>query len=237
MNKSGEVFEQVFTNILNSQDVGKAITELRDAYGLLHATLHLAHPISATAGMPYLRTTYPSEWVSRYVVKGYAKVDPVVEIGFQRALPFDWAEINASDDARELMAESEQFGLGSCGYSIPVVDKAGRRSLFSVNSNHPHSQWSAFTARYGQEWAEYAHLMHKKAISELYGEQDPAPQLGPRELECLHWAAQGKDYKGIALILHISDHTARGYLKSARYKLNCNNLSQAVAKAIKLGMI
>ena len=187
--------------------------------------------------MPYLRTTYPSEWVSRYTLKGYVNVDPAVAAGFQRALPFDWTEIEATDEARELMVESTKFGLGGCGYSIPVIDKSGRRSLFSVNCGRTSEEWAAFTGEHKQDWAELAHLLHKKAIFELYGERDPAPQLGPRELECLRWTTQGKDYKDIAMILQISDHTARGYLKSARHKLDCANLSQAVAKAIKLGMI
>lgn len=46
-------------------------------------------------------------------------------------------------------------------------------------------------------------------------------ELSPRELECLHWAALGKDYKDIAMILEISEHTTRSYLKSARVKLGC----------------
>lgn len=231
------IFEQLFESIVASNEVEPVVFGFRDAYGLSHATLHLAQTVSESAGMPYLRTTYPPEWVSRYIVKGYVKVDPVVKLGFQRALPFDWAELEATEEAQELMTESTKYGLGVSGYSIPVIDKSGRRSLFSVNSNHSAEEWMAFTDRHKQDWAELAHLLHKKAIFELYGERDPAPQLGPRELECLRWAAQGKDYRDIAMILQISDHTARGYLKSARHKLDCANLSQAVAKAIKLGMI
>ena len=58
-----------------------------------------------------------------------------------------------------------------------------------------------------------------------------------RVAETLYWTAQGKDYKEIAIIVGISDHTVRTYMRSARYKLDCANLSQAVAKAIKLRLI
>jgi DNA-binding CsgD family transcriptional regulator len=84
---------------------------------------------------------------------------------------------------------------------------------------------------------DLAHVLHKKAIIELFGDEDPVPILSPRELETLHWSAQGKDYKEISAIIGISEHTVRTYMRSARYKLNCANMSQAVAKALKLNLI
>ena len=41
----------------------------------------------------------------------------------------------------------------------------------------------------------------------------------------------------IAVILNISPHTARDYLKSARYKLDCVTSAQAVSKAVGLGLL
>jgi DNA-binding CsgD family transcriptional regulator len=37
--------------------------------------------------------------------------------------------------------------------------------------------------------------------------------------------------------LHISPHTARDYLKSVRYKLDCVTSAQAASKAINLGLL
>ncbi len=230
-------FERLFKIISESSDVETAIVAFRDIYDLTHATLHLAQTVSDSVDMPYLRTTYSPEWVSRYVLKGYVNVDPVASMGFQRSLPFDWSEIEATPEAAELMLDSQNYGLGSNGYSIPVIDRSGRRSLLSLNSDLSECAWTEMTEANKQDWAELAHLLHRKAIGEIYGEHDPAPQLGPRELECLRWASQGKDHKDIAIILQISEHTARSYLKSARHKLDCANISQAVSKAIKLRMI
>jgi DNA-binding CsgD family transcriptional regulator len=39
------------------------------------------------------------------------------------------------------------------------------------------------------------------------------------------------------VILNISSHTARDYLKSARFKLDCVTSAQAVSKAVKLGLL
>ncbi len=230
-------FEKLFKIISESDEVEASVFAFRDIYDLTHVTLHLAQTVSNSVDMPYLRTTYPSEWVSRYVLKGYVNVDPVAALGFKRSLPFDWTEIEATPEAVELMLDSQKHGLGGNGYSIPVIDRSGRRSLLSVNSTSSEDEWNILTNEHKQDWAELAHLLHRKAIFEIYGERDPAPQLGPRELECLRWASEGKDYKDIAIILEISEHTARSYLKSARHKLDCANLSQAVTKAIKLRMI
>ena len=230
-------FEQLFKIISESDQVEASVIAFRDIYELTHVTLHLAQTVSNSVDMPYLQTTYPCEWVSRYVLRGYVNVDPVVALGFKRLFPFDWTEIEATPAASELMLDSQKHGLGGNGYSIPVIDRSGRRSLLSTNSTLPEDEWGILTNEHKQDWAELAHLLHRKAIFDIYGKQDPAPRLGPRELECLRWTSEGKDYRDIAIILDISEHTARSYLKAARHKLDSANLSQAVTKAIKLRMI
>jgi DNA-binding CsgD family transcriptional regulator len=61
--------------------------------------------------------------------------------------------------------------------------------------------------------------------------------LTARELECLRWVSAGKATTDIAVILGISPHTARDYLKSARDKLDCVKSARAAIKAATLGLI
>lgn len=58
-----------------------------------------------------------------------------------------------------------------------------------------------------------------------------------RELEVLHWAANGKTSTEIAAILSLSDHTVNTYMNSAMRKLDCVNRTQLVAKALRLHLI
>ncbi|WP_373236394.1 helix-turn-helix transcriptional regulator [Cohaesibacter celericrescens] len=231
--------EETFDAIRNAETVELAITLFRDSYHLGHVTYHLAQTIAGELQIdsPYVRTTYPSDWVARYLMRGYVNVDPVIKEGMLRSLPFDWAEIEPSEAAIAMLIDFQDFGLGAGGYSIPITDKVGRRALLSLNSKPAEDDWDKIVAQYKQDWAELAHVLHKKAIFEQFGDNDPAPVLSPRELETLYWTAQGKDYKEIAIIIGISEHTVRTYMRSARYKLDCSNLSQAVAKAIKLRLI
>jgi DNA-binding CsgD family transcriptional regulator len=218
-------------------DTQSAVSGIRDIYGFDNVTYHLAQTISGNVDAPFVKSTYPDAWVSRYLLRGYVRIDPVVREGFQRRLPFDWREIMLTEQAGDFMEDAKAHGLGGNGYSIPVLDRAARHALLSFNSSLSDDEWSEFIAANAADLAELAHRVHKKAIDELYGPTDPVPALGPRELECLTWAAHGKDSKTIAMLLGISDHTARNYLKSARFKLDCANIAQAVTKAIKLRLI
>jgi len=66
---------------------------------------------------------------------------------------------------------------------------------------------------------------------------DRAQSLTLRELQCLSWSAAGKSTDETAIILDLSAHTVNGYLKTAIRKLNAVNRTQAVASAVRLGLI
>ena len=61
-------------------------------------------------------------------------------------------------------------------------------------------------------------------------------RLSPREEECLGWIAQGRDVPGTAVAMSLSEHTVRTYLKTARAKLDCVTVSQAIYKATVSGL-
>ena len=65
----------------------------------------------------------------------------------------------------------------------------------------------------------------------------PRQNLSERELECLQWAGDGCKSEAIADRLGLSVHTVNAYLGSATAKLDSVNRIQAIAKAIRLGLI
>ena len=106
-----------------------------------------------------------------------------------------------------------------------------------MNSNASAEDWEDLVDAHRSEWVDLADLVHQMAVFELHGASDPIPVLSPRERECLYWSALGKDYKDIALILGLSHHTTRSYIKSARTKLGCATISAAATLALKLRVI
>lgn len=231
--------EEGLAIIQGAATVEIAVSRVRDAFGLGHVTYHLAQSVMGELQVdaPFVRTTYPCTWVARYLMKGYVRLDPIITEGFLRTLPFAWSEVRIPSAAQAMLADFKSHGLALSGYSIPIRDKIGRRALLSFNAAKDDGDWDSVIQRHKSTWLELSHRLHKKAIVELFGSSDPAPQLSPREMETLYWTAQGKDYKEIGLIMSISEHTIRTYMRSSRFKLDCANMSQAVAKAIKLRLI
>jgi LuxR family transcriptional regulator, quorum-sensing system regulator BjaR1 len=61
--------------------------------------------------------------------------------------------------------------------------------------------------------------------------------LSARESEALQWASEGKNDWEIGEIMNISEHGADKHMRSARSKLGAINRAQAVAEAIRRGLI
>lgn len=73
-------------------------------------------------------------------------------------------------------------------------------------------------------------------LQQLRGE-GPAPALSPRETEVLRQVAAGQTNKAIALQLGISEHTVKFHLGSAMTKLGAASRAEAVALAMRRGLI
>lgn len=227
---------QTFEDIRAASDTAAAIRAFQSAYKIDFVTYHLSQTTAHLVDAPFVRTTYNDAWVSRYLLRGYVLVDPIVQHGFSRLLPFDWQEIEASPEASEFLADAMRHGVGPRGFSIPILDKS-RRALLSLNSFAFANEWSNIVHKDRAEWIELAHLIHQRAVFEVFGDAEPMPELSPRELQCLHWTALGNDAKGISVILGLSEHTIASYLKSARFKLGCLTKAAATARAIQLRLI
>lgn len=225
----------IIATITRTESTEEAVVFLRDAIGFDHVTYHMAWNRSTI--VPFIRSTYPPQWVSQYVLRGYIGIDPVVRRGFVAEQPFAWHELPLEGRELEFMAQAREQGVGNQGYSIPVADRLSRRALLSLTSSMTLDSWNEFIDATGSSLIQIAHLIHHKAVEELLSTLQPLPTLAPREAECLLWTARGKEAKVIATILDLSEYTVRSYLRTARRRLDCRTLSQAVAKAIQLGII
>lgn len=62
-------------------------------------------------------------------------------------------------------------------------------------------------------------------------------RLTAREVECLSCCAEGKTYWETAVILGISERTVVFHMQSARQKFAASTNAEAVAKAIRHGLV
>jgi DNA-binding CsgD family transcriptional regulator len=63
------------------------------------------------------------------------------------------------------------------------------------------------------------------------------PSLTPREIQCLESLARGLTNSGISKELHIAVPTVAMHLVNARKKLGAVTREQAVAQAVKRGLV
>jgi DNA-binding CsgD family transcriptional regulator len=78
--------------------------------------------------------------------------------------------------------------------------------------------------------------LRKKVIMRRVGVGNSA-QLSQRGLQCLSMISNGLTIKKISEILHLSSETVNTHAKAIRQKLNCANITEAVSKAFRLGLL
>jgi DNA-binding CsgD family transcriptional regulator len=230
-------YNTVLKQVILSNSVSDAILKIGHLLELGHVTYHMAYNPDDTLDNPYVRTTYSPEWVSYYLLNNLAATDPVVKHGFDTTDPFFWDELPATEESLDIFNHAAKFDIFLLGYSVPYTDPKGRQSLFSVTARESTENWKEHIKNNAHSIHQLAYDIHIKAISEIYISGDIIPQLAPREMECLRWSAQGKTYAEMAIILGLSEHTVRSYLKSVRLRLDCVSLAQAVSKASKMKII
>jgi DNA-binding CsgD family transcriptional regulator len=67
--------------------------------------------------------------------------------------------------------------------------------------------------------------------------KSPTEKLTSREIEIITWAARGKTYGEISVLLSISKDTAKDHMEHARSKLKAKNKTHAIAIALSSGLI
>lgn len=209
--------------------------ELRDTLGVTHVMYHTANLKGEQVGA----FTYGLDWARRYIEKDYRSIDPVILGAVRRFHPMDWKTLDwSSPQAREMMREARQAGLGNQGWSVPIWGPNAEFALFALNHDATDAEWSAYTGRHAKDVLLISHLVHQQAMRIVNEELEPPnTELSPREREALTELSLGLSRAAVAETLHISENTLRAYIDSARHKLGAMNVTHAVALALSRGII
>jgi DNA-binding CsgD family transcriptional regulator len=223
--------------LVSATDVAKSLADIRTALKVDHAVYHLAPTAAPEMDIPFVRTTYDPRWVMRYITQNYMTIDPVLELGLSGTKPFFWSDIARDGEAvAAFFDDARRHGVGNCGYTVPIADRVGHRAMFTLNRDGDETEFRSLIGAIARDIDDIALILHRRGLTEA-GIAEPVPVLSPREIECLSWTALGKDATSIADILKISEHTVRDYLKSARTKLGCSTIAQAVYEASRLRLL
>ena len=224
---SVEALFKVFVETVQLHGLDRAIFSLSTEHGDIDAPAQLG-----------LIHNYPSDWMKYYFEKGFDRIDPVLVHASRTVGMFQWKEIPRYLDLRKkqrlCLNLGEEAGLhnglgilmrGPCnqtaGIALATVEKRdafdGNRDLISAYCQH-------FYVCY-------------KRLNQRLAPGEPNLFLTVRERDILSMAAHGKSDAMIADKLHISVHTVDTNMRYIFRKLDTNNRTVAVVKALGLGLI
>jgi LuxR family transcriptional regulator, quorum-sensing system regulator BjaR1 len=183
-----------------------------------------------------LLNRWPDEWASRYAARRYVAHDATIRRLMTSPEPFLWNELEplVQDDpiARRVMNEATEFNL-NMGFTLSLQTLDKQLVLFSVGGRH--LEMSPDTQGMLTLVANYA--IGRAIMLKQETPSNKPIMLSAREREALQWAAEGKADWEIGAVMKISEHGADKHMRAARTKLGAINRTQAVAEAIRRGLI
>ncbi|MGV8936191.1 MAG: helix-turn-helix transcriptional regulator [Allorhizobium sp.] len=181
-------------------------------------------------------TNWPADLLTGFDQGGLLPDSPILSKLRLSAAPFtyDLEHVLQQRDPRSMALSRDLFQRFSLprGAYFPVHDAEGNRGAVSFSGNR-----EPFTAVEMMELS-YVSLHVYNRLAEIRDlDNRSTAMLTDREIDCLNWTAAGKTSVEIAEILSLSEHTINHYLNRATKKLDTVNRTQAVAKALRLGLI
>lgn len=202
-------------------------------------------PLPCAESRQFAYTTSTSEWVRRYDQCNYVDIDPRVRTLTKVALPIVWDQQSfrgTSARVDSFLDDALTFGIAS-GISIPIRDAKGRPAMVALSSAirlNDEVRLTQINRNFGEImlFGQYFHeLLMTALLDRAVGPVDQGKPLSPRERECLVLVARGLASEDIAHRMSITVRTVQMHFDSIRSKLGAANRQEAVALAIKRGII
>ncbi|WP_306154626.1 LuxR family transcriptional regulator [Roseovarius sp. MMSF_3281] len=178
-----------------------------------------------------LLTNWSRDDLIAYTRDGWAEGDPLLRRAVEAESPFLWS----ADEWRE-KGYSDYFeylrlnGIRG-GATIPLGNKPGQlgaMTLLSASANpltantlHAVNVLARFSLARVQVLSEGTDLRNR--------DPDPLHALSTRQVEILHWVAEGKTNREIAVIMESTLSTINYHLEQIRHKLGVPNRTSAAA--------
>lgn len=206
-------------------------------------TFSFANALRPTKDTPlFVYTTTEHAWVDLYARKSYVDVDPRLRAVENTWLPETWdTESMRGQSARcdAFLDDAARFGIAS---GVVVAQHGPRQDsmVLMFNSRAPRidSVWRLIVERRISDLVIFGQYLSALYIQQHREDIEPdGDELTERETEVLLWVAHGLTGAGIGRRLGITERTVQGHLDSAKVKLGASNRQQAVAHALRRGLI
>lgn len=181
---------------------------------------------------------FPRRWQERYRKFAYHDIDPMVEYAKQGELALTWSpELFQRETLNSLRKAARTYGF-SHGWVQPLRAAHGCFGMLMLARRQ--AALTSAELREKQALMQWmAQVAHTVLFRVLYARQCEAlsAKLTEREIELLQQAADGKTAADMARILDVRERTANFHIANAIQKLGATNKTQAVALAMRLGLL
>lgn len=199
------------------------------------ACLLSSQPPGQEAKIVIVDGTFPAEWLAIYAQRRFHLIDPIVAENFSTFALQYWSDTyRKSPPPKGFTGLAEDFGLRT-GFSFGQRNRAGTGgSLFSFSG--PNLKRCPRSAVIQDLLLPHLHRVLGQLEPDL-PPRGPASPLSARELEVLRWISAGKSSWETGVILRIAERTVNFHVRNIVQKLDAVNRPQAVAMALKLGLL
>jgi len=225
--------------VVDRKSGDQLLKHVKDLYGLSHVAYICINLPTTEAGSVYFQGTYSDSWVKYYKSHKLALVDPVAREGLSSILPLDWDFLRKWHSERNyVFDEGRNHGVGKRGLSFPIRGVHGEIAVFSISADVTEKEWEFMRRMLVRDMQVFSAHFHHQILKFAGADTFKLVQkLSMREVDCLNYVAAGLTLPAAAERMKITERTVRFHLENARVKLDCLTTSQAVAKAVGLGIV
>ncbi|NTJ41480.1 LuxR family transcriptional regulator [Agrobacterium larrymoorei] len=228
---------QELNTLLTQFDIFRFLKRVTESWGMkafmvVNLPPHMALELSEYTVI----TNWPAEMLHQYDHDSLLAGSNVLRELKRSCAPFiankEFLTEGHSDKTAEKI--TDLFGRFEMLNSIwcPVQDATGLRGAVSFAGTRSDFSPMEMAELFYISANVYGRLAHVRSLDARIPET-----LTDREIDCLNWTSAGKTSAEIAEILILSEHTVNHYLNRATKKLDTVNRTQAVAKALRIGLI
>ncbi|MEP1766030.1 MAG: helix-turn-helix transcriptional regulator [Sulfitobacter sp.] len=189
---------------------------------------------------PLILSNASKAWTSEYRATVQAGLDPFARNCMTSLLPqptgighFERHQHLPQTALDQIAKGSDALGI-STGMSVTLLpDERGAGVGFNLMTHLNSSEFSQMRHEFEDTWRAWCQLVY----AGLNMPNNDGPALTDREHDCLAFIADGMRTTQVAYRLGISEGTVELHLRSARRRLNAKTRDQAVALAIRAGLI
>ena len=221
----------------------RSVVDLREAAASVFGDMGMPRMLCVSpvghdrsVGRDVTNAGFPLDWETAYV-EGRRLNDPLPDIAVRIGTAFRWhqlpPDVVLNQEETAYLRDLSGWGMAK-GICVATYGPAARVGYVAASSATGEDDLAGVDLPVFQIAAQTAYLRYCQLISlELNYEMN----LSSRELDVLHWMAQGRSNAAIAEILNLSHETVGTYVKRIFAKLDVFDRTSAVMKGVMRGLV